>query len=309
MSRKKVLITGGSGFIGTQLSKSLLLDGHDVVILDLLEPKVNLDRLDFLRGDVRNYSDLLGCITSDIDAVFHFAAIVSVTECENNPRASFETNLLGTQNLLNRILELKPTKSIPVFFASSAAVYGNLGKNGTLLNEQAALPQPTSFYGLHKFASEQSIQLFCQRHGLLGISFRFFNVYGSGQNAQSPYSGVISRFKRAFETDESISLFNHGRNSRDFIHVEEIARACKLALKLEKASLNGAVVNLCSGRSLQIKELLELMAKHYGKNPHTKLLPPRDGDIEFSCGDSSKARDLLDFSNTIQLESVDFSKM
>ena len=296
-SVKRVFITGGSGFIGTHLVRFLLSQGHQITIFDLVDTSVQHPRVQYVKGDIRNPKDLARLLTADIDCVYHFAAIVSVQECEMNPMQSFETNLLGTQNILNRLVELKKDKNIPVFFASSAAVYGDLCKPGHKLNETEALPVPLSFYGLHKYTSEQMIRLYCEKHELKGLSFRFFNVFGPGQKADSPYSGVISRFNLAFETNSEALLFNEGKNSRDFIHVTEIARACGMALEIEANKINGRVINLCTGVSVTIKEVFQAMSETQKKRIPHKLLPARSGDIEFSCGDPSLAQAVLGFTS------------
>jgi UDP-glucose 4-epimerase len=295
MNRKKILVTGGSGFIGTRLCQDLLSTGHQVIILDLAPTRIQHPDLIRIEGDIRKPADVADTLTTEIDAIYHFAAIVSVPECELNPEKSFETNLQGTQNILNRLKELKPKRSIPLFFASSAAVYGGLGKAGYRLKETENLPEPTSFYGLHKFAAEKSLRLYCKTFGLHGLSFRFFNVFGPGQNPNSPYSGVITIFEEAFRTGTGIKLYNHGNNSRDFIHVSEISRACSLALNLSHDQLDGRSINLCSGQATTIRELYEKMAARSGKTLSVSSLPAREGDIEYSCGDPDEAMGLLSF--------------
>jgi len=295
MKNKNIIITGGSGFIGTHLSRQLLQQGYHVSVLDLVEPKIQHPNLRYLKGDIRVLSDLTQFITPQTDAVFHFAAIVSVPECELNPSGSFETNLAGTQKILDRIVELKSQKNISIFFASSAAVYGDLGKPGHQLREDEHLPKSNSFYGLHKSTSEQIIRLYCEKLGVRGLSFRFFNVHGPGQKVDSPYSGVITIFQRAFETSSEVKLFNYGNNSRDFIHVAEIARACSLALTLPNELLNGSPINLCTGKSILIKDVFKKMSENFGVQISTQSLPPREGDIQFSCGDPGRAAEILGF--------------
>jgi UDP-glucose 4-epimerase len=224
------------------------------------------------------------------DAVFHFAAVVSVPQCEQEPNLSFKTNYQSLQTLLEvcKSLSKKPF----VFFASSAAVYGDLCKRGDRLSENTPLPAPTSFYGLHKYSAEQSLRMYCERFGLHGMSFRFFNVYGPNQKVDSPYSGVISKFTRAFETRSEITLFNSGKNERDFIHVSDIVSACVSALALSPEQLNGEILNLCTGKSMTIHQVFTQMLEKYHlqeSQVELKLAPPRIGDIEFSCGNPELA--------------------
>jgi UDP-glucose 4-epimerase len=295
MTTKKILITGGSGFIGTHLTRLLLDQGHHVTILDLNSSTLTHPHLIDLNGDIRNSKDIERAITSDLDYIFHLAAIVSVPECEKNPELSFETNLLGTQNILNRLVEIKSQKTIPIFFSSSAAVYGDLCKPGHKLNEREHLPKPLSFYGLHKYASEQSIRLYCENLGLRGFSFRFFNVYGPGQKPDSPYSGVITIFKKAMDEGTGIKLFNHGKNIRDFIHVSEIAKGCILAMQTSVDQMNGESLNFCTGKEISIQHLFDLMSSTKGPANKVTLLPARSGDIEYSCGDATFADSKIGF--------------
>jgi UDP-glucose 4-epimerase len=297
MLQKKILVTGGSGFIGTHLAQRLLETGHEVIAFDLVESKIVHPFFRTLQGDIRNAETLDNVLNESVDAVFHFAAIVSVMECENAPYSSFETNFLGTQVVLNRLLELKPKKTIPIFFASSAAVYGDLCGPNHQLNECEHLPAPLSFYALHKYASEQSIRLYCRTHGLAGLCFRFFNVFGPGQKMDSPYSGVIAIFQKALESNSEVILYNHGNNTRDFIHVSDVARACSFALNLELDQLDGSCVNICTGKATRIEDILISMANDMKRTPRAQRQAPRQGDIEHSCGDPSKASHLLGFTS------------
>ena len=289
--KKKVLITGGSGFIGGWLGRLLRDRGFEVSNLDLVEPDSTLSGIDYFKSDVRNKSEFRKILGYGWDAVYHFAAIVSVPECEKYPDQSFETNYSSTITLLESVRSL--ARAPVVFFASSAAVYGDLCQKNMRLREDLSLPAPTSYYGLHKYASEQSVRLYCKSFGIRGMSFRFFNVYGPGQKGDSPYSGVISKFKESFKNNRSVVLFNQGDNYRDFVHVQDIVSACSKALDLSPGQLNGDILNLCTGRSISVKELYSELVRQEGKDPGFELAPPRIGDIQYSCGDASLAHDVL----------------
>jgi UDP-glucose 4-epimerase len=291
----RVLISGGSGFIGTHLSRRLLNEGHSVLVFDLVAPKLKDSGLTFIQGDVRSNKDIAQAITSDIDAIYHFAAIVSVPECERDPSAAGLTNVQGTKNILNRVIELNTEKKIRFFFASSAAVYGGSCKFGERVSEFLTELAPLSCYGHHKLEGEKIIQDLCKNAGLNALSFRFFNVFGEGQDPSSPYSGVITRFRNALVHQKAVTLYNQGQNSRDFIHVSEIARACTLALQLDQKKLKGQPINLCTGRSTTISDLFKKMCIEFGANVPANLAPSIPGDIEESCGDPTQARQLLGF--------------
>lgn len=290
-----ILMTGGSGFIGTHLTRHLLNQGHHVRILDLRAPRhPPHSRLTWVSGDVRERGDLHSVLARPTDAVFHFAAIVSVPECEQDPAGSAQTNIEGTRNVAEAMLKCA-RPSTPFFFASSAAVYGDACKDGTPLMEDLETLQPVSHYGRQKLESERILQALARDQGLHALSFRFFNVFGEGQDPTSPYSGVITRFREAIRNQQEALLYNEGKNTRDFIAVTEIARACGLALSVPDSRLHGQAVNLCSGQSTSVSSLYEQMCQQAGALPRSRHLPPREGDIVHSCGNPARARELLGF--------------
>lgn len=293
MSRKKILITGGSGFIGGHLANYLEASGYEVSILDIITPEPRIKFSHFIHADV-NDTDNLGPVLEDHwFAIFHFAAIVSVPLCEMSPLESFQTNLVSTQNLLEIIRKNRSEIPPRIFFSSSAAVYGNLGK--VCAREALALQEPISFYGLQKYASEQLLRLYAERHQIRGLSFRFFNVYGPHQSNKSPYSGVITKFKHALCEGSEVKLFNYGNNFRDFIHVADIVSACAKALKLPEHFLNGNTVNLCTEESISIADLCEKMKKFFHSASLITTQPSLNGDIQYSFGSSQAAAALLDW--------------
>lgn len=294
---KQILITGGSGFIAGYLARALHKEGYSVTLLDVTAPDPGLSAFPFIFQDVNQKDSFTQVLTHSWHAIFHFAAIVSVPICEQHPEKSFQTNFESVQTLLQFFAGQGRVPPLPfIFFASSAAVYGDLCRDGVRLSEAQTLPNPRSFYGLHKYASEQSLRMYCETKGLRGLSFRFFNVYGPGQKSDSPYSGVISKFTHALAMNENITLFNSGRNVRDFIHVEDIASACINALTLSREELNGESLNLCTGQGIRIQTVLEMMSSSAQKNvfpSKVTMAGPRAGDIEFSCGDPSHAEKKL----------------
>ena len=297
--KKEILITGGTGFIGSHLAHRLLQAGYSVTLLDMVPPGNELSGFSFIQQDVTESKGFEDVLQKDWYAVFHFAAIVSVPQCDQDPELSFRTNFESVQTLLRSL------QTPLIFFASSAAVYGNLGQSGKKLSESDALPSPCSFYGLHKFASEQSIRMYCEKFGLRGLSFRFFNVYGPGQKVDSPYSGVISKFAQALDHGREITLYNSGRNERDFIHVSDIVSACVRALGLPREQLNGDVLNLCTGNSFSVRKVFEQMLKKYQlteSSVQVTMAGAREGDIEFSCGDPSAAQKKLSWNAVLKMD-------
>ncbi len=293
-----ILITGGSGFIGTHLTHLLLNQGHQVRILDLNAPQhPPHSRMTWVPGDIRKPEDLRAALAQPTDFAFHLAAIVSVPECENDPDGSARTNVEGARNMAEAILA-SPRPGTPLVFASSAAVYGDACKDGSPLSEDLEPLEPVSHYGRQKLESEILIREYVRVRGMRALSFRFFNVFGEGQDPASPYSGVITRFREAIRNGLEALLFNEGKNTRDFIAVTDIARACRLALNSPMSELQGQAVNLCSGRSTSVTHLYQEMCYQAGAEPRFKLMPPREGDIVHSCGDPARARKILGFEAT-----------
>jgi UDP-glucose 4-epimerase len=295
--KKRVLITGGSGFIGTHLARALSQQGDSVTVLDLRDPEQPVPGVLYVRGDVREASDLKPLIPKQ-DAVFHFAAIVSVPECQSDPVGSYETNTFSTLKILGLIHEENKKREVPIrfLFSSSSAVYGDQGATPGKISEDRPLPTPVSFYGAQKLASEQMIQLYAGQYRVPSVIFRFFNVFGPGQKSDSPYSGVISLFVRKIAQGEVLPLNGGGSQTRDFISVYDIVAAWKIALESENAYLLLAnPMNLGSGQSISIRELATQLTLLAGKPLQIADAPSRAGDILHSCSDISKAGKYLNW--------------
>jgi nucleoside-diphosphate-sugar epimerase len=291
----RVLITGGSGFVGSHVARRFLAQGLGVRILDLQPPAISHPRLDFVHGDVRDFAKVLNCLDG-VDSVFHFAAKVSVPWCEANAAEGFSHNLGGTAAVVSALIAKnsqhagQPTRLI---FASSSAVYGDVGGPEYRQREGEPLPQPASFYAAQKRASEELIRDMYAMYTVPALSFRFFNVYGPGQADDSPYSGVISRFRRDILSGAGVRIFGDGTQSRDFIAVEDIAEACSQALVADPCRLRGQAVNLGSGQSISIAQLASEMFLVSGREVSIKFMERRPGDILHSCAEISAAKDLL----------------
>ena len=223
----RILVTGGAGFIGSHTVDLLLSEGKQVTVLDNLVSgkKENLDlkhpSLQFVEGDILEFPFLEELIR-DCDAVLHLAAFVSVPGSIEFPIFSFQVNTQGFLHVLQAVNRTK--RPIRIVHASSAAVYGNT----TALPCRDDIPltgKAQSPYALQKMHSEEYARLYEQLHDIRSLSLRYFNVYGSRQNPDSPYSGVISRFLDAWQKNEELTIFGNGLQTRDFIHVQDVARA------------------------------------------------------------------------------------
>ncbi len=290
MTARRILVTGGSGFIGTHLRRALAAAGHVCTNLDLRVPLNSFPAEQFVQGDVRD-ATLLKQLLASTDLVIHLAAIVSVELCERTPRESHSTNVQGTFE----VLEAARARKTPVVFASSAAVYGMLGQAGVPIRESEPLPEPLSFYALHKRSGEQLMRHYARTFEVPTFVFRFFNVFGEGQDPASPYSGVITIFDSRLKRGDPLLLNGGGVATRDFVAVEDITRALVATLGLDPARGDGEPINLGTGRAITVRELAERMARAAGRDPQDCLrdAPARPGDVPHSCASVERARERL----------------
>lgn len=241
---------------------------------------------------------MVAALLGDCDAIVHLAAISSVPACEASPLESYRTNVLGTCLLLEQALAARP--DIRFLFASSAAVYGL--DSGPMNDETKGGLRPQSFYAAQKFAGEQMLRQFADRRGLKALAFRFFNVYGPGQDPRSQYSGVISRFGEAIRKNEPLRLFAGGTQTRDFVSVRDVVGALCAALDLPLDRYDPAPINLGSGRSVSVRELASLMLRLSGRSLPIEEAPPRPGDIQDSGAMLGRAKSVLNWEAAVALE-------
>jgi UDP-glucose 4-epimerase len=292
----QVLITGGSGFIGTHLCRALVRAGYSVRVLDLRRPQRPVEGVEYFLGDVREERAVNEAV-KNVSAVFHLAAIASVPVCQQQPYESSRTNLFSTALVLERI---RPgTRFV---FSSSAAVYGNLGRKGEPILEDLPLQDFLSFYAAQKYGSECLVRQFHRSRGTPAVVFRFFNVYGPGQDPKSPYSGVISKFANALEKGESIRLNGGGEPTRDFVSVHDIVKALILAIEVSDETCDAQPINLGTGQSVTIRELAETMRAVSASQVSLEDAPWRDGDVRHSTANVSRAHEKLGWKPSISLE-------
>jgi len=290
---KRVLVTGGAGFIGSHLVNSLVREGFEVVVLDnffsgRLENLSHIDKHDFclVRGDVRNKSDLRKAL-KNVDFVFHLAAIVNVPFSIENPLLVSEVNVDGTLNVLEESLKAGVERLV---YASSCAVYGDPLKVPV---DEGHPTRPLSPYGVSKLTAEYYCRVFYEVYELETVCLRFFNVYGSRQGG-GPYAGVVSKFIEFLRDRKSPVIFGDGKQTRDFVYVEDVVNACLLAL--ESKACVGEFVNIGSGVETSINELAETLIELFGLSGiEPEYTCPRVGDIKRSCASLEKARRLLGY--------------
>ena len=297
----EILVTGGAGFIGSHIVDRLLDEGLKVRVLDDLSTgtKQNIAQhaknknFQLIEGDIRN-TDHVNKATKGVDAVFHEAALVSVTKSVEDPLLANAINVNGTLNLLKACKDFKVKRFV---FASSCAVYGDT--NTLPIHEKVPL-QPMSPYAVAKLASENYAQVFNELYGIETVGLRYFNVYGPRQR-YGQYSGVISIFINSMLKNKAPTIYGDGKQKRDFVNVKDVVEANILALTKKEAS--GKIFNVSIGDPVTINTIVKTIQKITGK---TSLKPeyakPREGDIKYSYADIKKIQQKLGYQPKIQRE-------
>jgi len=284
---RKVVVTGGAGFIGSHLAEELVNRGYHVVILDGLSTgkRENIEALlkgedvKFIQGSITDLRLLQG-LFQNVDYVFHQAAIPSVPRSIENPTTSHEANITGTLNVL---LAARDNGVGKVIYASSCAIYGN---TQTLPIREDAPPHPLSPYAVTKLAGEYYCQVFHQVYGLPTVCLRYFNVYGPRQDPDSQYAAVIPRFiSRALKGEPPI-IYGDGEQTRDFTFVKDVVEANILMAESEATG----IFNFASGESVSINRLAEVIIEFSGNALGPTHEAPRPGDIRHSLADISRAK-------------------
>jgi UDP-glucose 4-epimerase len=291
----RYLVTGGCGFIGSHLTTDLVNSGADVVVLDDLSTgrEQSLpERVELVVGDIRDQATVRKALDG-CDACFHLAAVASVQRCHRDWARSHDVNLGGTVNIFEAAHRLN---EIPVVYASSAAVYGDLG---SLPLSESASPAPISAYGVDKLGCEMQARAGGRIFGLPTIGLRFFNVFGPGQNTDSPYSGVVTRFASGLCHQASIEIFGDGEQTRDYIYVADVVRAVRLALSA--ASADAPVLNICTGKGLSVNQLAFHLFQLRDRDPKLSFRAAKAGDVRHSRGDPRRAAISLGFRTAVPL--------
>lgn len=283
---KTWLITGGAGFIGSHLAQELLKKGQKVVIFDnfsssdgsLLKPIKK--QVKIINGDVRDFAAVVKA-AKGADYILHHAALVSVPQSVREPALTKEINTDGTFNVL---FAAKLAKVKRVVFASSSAVYGNTAK---IPNKESAKPNPISPYAQTKLQGEALCKMFYHFYGLECVILRYFNVFGPGQNPNSPYAAVVAKFFDSIKAGQPITINGDGKQSRDFIFVKDVVEANLLAALHAQA---GEVYNVAGGKACTLLQLAATMQKVIGIKTDILFANLRDGDIKKSRADITKIK-------------------
>jgi len=290
----KFVVTGGAGFIGSNIAKLLIKKGHDVIILDNFNTgrKENLepikDKIDLHIVDIRD-KKIINEIINESDGIFHQAALANVYESFSKSKEYFDVNVKGTKN----IFEIAKENKIKVVFASSSSVYGEVKIMPITENIDR---NPIHPYGQTKLECEFLAEKF-SKEGLKVIGLRYFNVYGLGQN--DAYAGVITKFLNKIKENKSPEIFGDGSQTRDFIFVKDVANANLSAMESE---INFEFFNIGSQKSISILELAQIIIKKSGLNLKPEFKEPLQGDAKSSLSDITLAIKKLQWNPTYKLD-------
>lgn len=287
------LVTGGAGFIGSNIVEELVRHGHSVRVLDNFATgrRENvapfLDKIDLIDGDIRD-EEACRCAVDGIDYVLHQAAMVSVPRSLAEPIMISDVNIMGTMKLLTAAAKARVRRFV---YAASSSAYGD--QSVSVKNEQL-LPMPLSPYAAAKLAGEYLCQAYSRSMGLEAVGLRYFNVFGPRQDPMSQYSAVIPLFVTAVIEDRRPTIYGDGLQTRDFTFVANNVQANILAVTTDKP-VAGRSINIACGTSYTLLDLLRAINTALGKNIEPVFAPARKGDVKHSLADIKLAQELLGY--------------
>jgi len=305
---KKIVVTGGAGFIGSHIVEELVVRGAKVIVIDNLSTgkKENLisvaDKIEFVHGDITDKS-LLRNFFKGAYAVIHEAAVASVPQSLAFPKETYAVNVTGTSN----VFEVAKLAGVDrVIYATSSAVYGD---DPMMPKIEIMNNTPISPYGMHKLTNEIDAKKIYKEQNLKTIGLRYFNVFGPRQNPFSEYSAVIPKFISLMKKGVQPSIYGDGQQTRDFIYVSDVVEANMRALEVDSENINnktenifGEVFNVGTGSKVSLNDLVVKINKIIGGNFKSKYLPAKAGDIKDSYADITKARKILKFEPRISFD-------
>jgi UDP-glucose 4-epimerase len=295
------LITGIAGFIGSSIARALLEQGERVRGIDNLSTgkRENLaeieDRIEFHEADLLDLG-MVGKACAGVDCMFHEAAIPSVPKSVKDPLGSNRANVDATVNVLVAARDAGVKR---VVYAASSSAYGD---TPTLPKHEGMTPNPISPYAVAKLASEYYMTSFYRCYGLETVSLRYFNIFGPRQDPSSPYSGVLAKFTTQMLRGEQPTIFGNGSQSRDFTYIDNAVEANLLAAHAPAKKVAGQVFNVATGTRFNLNETCKLLAKLTDYPGEPKYGPEREGDIQHSLADITRAEQALGYKPKVSFE-------
>jgi UDP-glucose 4-epimerase len=295
----RVLVTGGAGFIGSNLVSELLARGHTVRVLDNFSTGhrhnlAGVERdIELIEGDLRSYERVHHAVRG-CEVVFHEGALPSVPRSVQDPITTNEVNVVGTLNVL---LNARDEGVRRLVFASSSSIYGDAPG---FPRTEAAAPMPLAPYPVSKLAAERYCRVFSNVYGLATVALRYFNVFGRNQDPASQYSAVIPRFISAMREGRAPTIHGSGEQSRDFTHIDNVVSANMLAMDAPDAW--GRVFNVACGTPRSLNELVEILNHMLGSEIEPIHTAPRPGDVDRSWADISQAEKVLGYEPIVDFE-------
>ncbi|MCC6802936.1 MAG: SDR family NAD(P)-dependent oxidoreductase [Anaerolineae bacterium] len=301
---RRVLVTGGAGFIGSHVVDRLIARGFSVVVLDneTTGSRANVNSAaQFVAGDVRSPADLAPIFEAGVDIVLHIAGQASIRLSFQDPAADLSVNTLGTINVLQQCLAYHVSRLI---FASSMTIYGN---SDIVPTPESTPPDPVSYYAVTKYAAERYVHVTARRRDL-GFDFnvtslRMFNVYGERQSLTNAYQGVFAIFIGNVLRGEPITIHSDGEQSRDFVHIDDVARAWVDAI--DNPACYGEVINIGTGATTSVNRLCDIVLRAFGHTRETypvRYQPAQPGDMRRSAADITLAKALLGWQPQVDLD-------
>lgn len=288
-----VLVTGGAGFIGSHVVEHLVQNKAKVRVLDNLSTGKSenlahlMDKIEFINGDICDYETCIAA-TKGVAFVFHLAAEISVPYSVENPHHCFTTNVMGTVNILEAA---RHNNCKRVIFSSSSSVYGQ--QDGIFIEDRTPT-KPQSPYALSKLQGEQLMEHYYRLYGLQTVSMRYFNVYGERQDPNSRYAAAVAKFKENMRLNKPITFYGDGYQTRDFVHVSEVAETNLNLGMFDEKLVCGKVFNVATGKSINLFQLYDQIKKEFPDySGHIEFAPERPGDVKHTSADCSKYKSIL----------------
>lgn len=301
----RILITGGAGFIGSNLAETLLQDEQVSLVrvmdnlatgsLDNIAPFRNHPKFEFMEADIRNYEDCLRACEG-IEGISHQAALGSVPRSIHDPLTTNAVNITGTLNIFTAAKELKIGK---VVYAASSSTYGD---HPGLPKVEDRIGNPLSPYAVTKYVNELYAKVYASVYDMRFIGLRYFNIFGPRQNPNGPYAAVIPLFAEALLANKPPVINGDGSHSRDFTFVANAVQANRLALFTNNPEALNQVYNIACGHQTSLLELFEHLRREAGSDMQPVHGPERKGDVRHSLADISKAKNLLGYEVKVSVE-------